>query len=1290
MNSGITEQANEWLTREWDEEAKPMQLLRPSPNHDRLEVVQSTLDVLERIQQPVAFVAVVGPYHGGKSFLLNVLLNSTRGFPVGTRPDPETLGLWVRVVPPKRLQARDGAVVVLVDSEGLYGDVGNGDKDGAVVVLVDSEGLYGEGASRAYDAKLFAVATLLSSYLIYNTLRTLGKEVHHGNQHLQGRGWMGVMVIDGMAVHVVLPALRLQAQDRAVVVLVDLEGLYGEGASMAYDAKLFAGYTAVRYLAAHARTGDQSLETLFTQGIACLTVRTPTDINRLREEVGGAGLGAADVELMPALHPGYLADVAAVRGRVIGGLEAKGPAGQKFTGETVARLLPLLVHFVNSDFPLNAERHIQQVMLDLLLDGAFASAVHFFRLHADAALDRFTRATRAAASASAAATTGAGAAVDGIGSTAGSAASTGDMGGSVEERNEFSAPRTGAEWESSSTAWDLSSTAEPATAVAGDGAHAPTAAALPSTSPASRLLSATFTVERMEQVLSKAEQDAQHYCMARGVGVPADRSAMTCGVRLFAKLDHIKPHYRSSNEHNVHVALAALADELQQAAHAAIAAIPLPQREQLLEQQCQAVHTAAVDRFTGALGGHSSSPLAPVVRSRLDADVASHCSAATSANDRLIAALLGKGRVAYYRAYHDTFRAAFLSYAAAHAHAHSHTSDANSADAAPAASDDASATATTSKNSPNTFHSPTDDPHIFSHALFALLPSSTPPPPPRWLLSLHANASLLAQDAFSAAIAQGGLAWVVPGHERFDFFLFQAIQWGKQREREVGEENARRVRGYCGEMRGRLVREYRRRVGEIQPLPDNEEVVVAKARHLAALVLANYSAAVQPYLPLASVEEVRAQLQARVEEARQRLVDRNTELMAALCFEPLRDARDELNMQECDKTYHNIFISKSWWSLKCLRPGPSLFFGFRASAFAVALKHLAKAQLRFKSGALSTTPSSPPSPTAATGHTARDSPSQGEASQGESVTGAWVWDSSLVFAAWLAHGKTWPEGSIKDLRVLELGAGLGVVGLAAAALGARVLLTDGDLRVISGIRRNIAENALEGRAFAAQLEWREGLPRQVHPGEGLRRKADSGEDAQWRTSGGAELAEAEGVGGRQECEDTGACGDGGSGGVKDERERDTGRAGRGGVGVGAASADTAGAIRASVRASAKQPGAEAPVEASQESRALNGNGGEGRVAASQPLDVEEFVKDLDLIVGSDITYDVDLMPALCRTIKQLAGPRTRIFIAVELRPATPKCFHAMAAQGLTWRVVEQSELDPRWCSDDIKIFQLFS
>lgn len=40
-----------------------------------------------------------------------------------------------------------------------------------------------------------------------------------------------------------------------------------------------------RYLEAHAHSGDRTIDTLFTQGITCQTMRTPTDLNKLREEV---------------------------------------------------------------------------------------------------------------------------------------------------------------------------------------------------------------------------------------------------------------------------------------------------------------------------------------------------------------------------------------------------------------------------------------------------------------------------------------------------------------------------------------------------------------------------------------------------------------------------------------------------------------------------------------------------------------------------------------------------------------------------------------------------------------------------------------------------------------------------------------------------------------------------------------------------------------------------------------------------------------------------------------------
>ncbi len=45
--------------------------------------------------------------------------------------------------------------------------------DGSKIILLDSEGFFGSDVSEVYDAKIFAVTTLLSSHLIYNSIKLI-------------------------------------------------------------------------------------------------------------------------------------------------------------------------------------------------------------------------------------------------------------------------------------------------------------------------------------------------------------------------------------------------------------------------------------------------------------------------------------------------------------------------------------------------------------------------------------------------------------------------------------------------------------------------------------------------------------------------------------------------------------------------------------------------------------------------------------------------------------------------------------------------------------------------------------------------------------------------------------------------------------------------------------------------------------------------------------------------------------------------------------------------------------
>ncbi|CAG9579811.1 unnamed protein product [Danaus chrysippus] len=86
-----------------------------------------------------------------------------------------------------------------------------------------------------------------------------------------------------------------------------------------------------------------------------------------------------------------------------------------------------------------------------------------------------------------------------------------------------------------------------------------------------------------------------------------------------------------------------------------------------------------------------------------------------------------------------------------------------------------------------------------------------------------------------------------------------------------------------------------------------------------------------------------------------------------------------------------------------------------------------------------------------------------------------VWDASLVLAKYLeTMCQTKPE-FLSGLRVLELGSGLGVVGLTAATLGAQVTLTDLP-EALPLLRLNLSENkskiaSMGGYAIAESLVW---------------------------------------------------------------------------------------------------------------------------------------------------------------------------------------------------------------------------
>ncbi|XP_031231549.1 guanylate-binding protein 4 [Mastomys coucha] len=120
--------------------------------NEQLTVNLEAIRILEQIAQPLVVVAIVGLCRTGKSYLMNRLAGQNHGFSLGSTVQSKTKGIWMWCVPHP---TKPNHTLVLLDTEGL-GDVEKGDPKN--------------------DSWIFALAVLLSSTFVYNSMSTINQQ----------------------------------------------------------------------------------------------------------------------------------------------------------------------------------------------------------------------------------------------------------------------------------------------------------------------------------------------------------------------------------------------------------------------------------------------------------------------------------------------------------------------------------------------------------------------------------------------------------------------------------------------------------------------------------------------------------------------------------------------------------------------------------------------------------------------------------------------------------------------------------------------------------------------------------------------------------------------------------------------------------------------------------------------------------------------------------------------------------------------------------------------------------
>jgi len=176
----------------------------------RFAVAPEALALLRSLTCPVAPVCVAGRYRSGKSFLLNALVRGGGGGGGGGADAPPAAAAAAAASPAAfrvggTVEACTRGLWLWSEPERLPG--------GACVLWVDSEGLGATSSGAGHDARVFALACLLSSALVYNSVGTIDEDavgalgfVAQLARHLEGRTAAGAGAGAGAGVPAPAPA----------------------------------------------------------------------------------------------------------------------------------------------------------------------------------------------------------------------------------------------------------------------------------------------------------------------------------------------------------------------------------------------------------------------------------------------------------------------------------------------------------------------------------------------------------------------------------------------------------------------------------------------------------------------------------------------------------------------------------------------------------------------------------------------------------------------------------------------------------------------------------------------------------------------------------------------------------------------------------------------------------------------------------------------------------------------------------------------------------------------------